>query len=135
MNRAISGICSIILCLFIAPFLGAQEHGSANATQTQKSLEWHALGSSPCAWWLPVDPGSSNSFDINDKVNKLRSDGFQCEVFVIEGSNPQNTYGNFQKLLEATKDTDIATWVVIVPPAEGGAKTLPYRLDYVAWSR
>lgn len=134
MNRVISGICGIFLCLFLVTSLSAQEHGPANAAQTRKTHEWHAMGSSPCAWWLPVDPGSSY-FDISDKVNQLRSAGFQCEVFVIEGSNPQNTYVNFQKLLEATKDTNIVTWVVIVPPAEGGAKTPPYHLDYVAWSR
>jgi hypothetical protein len=54
---------------------------------------------------------------------------------VIEGSNPVNTYGNLQKILDATTNTNIVTWAVIVPPAEKGAKTLPYRTDYVAWSR
>ncbi len=134
MNRALSGIFSVILCLFLAPSLGAQERGPANATQTQKTLDLHAMGSSPCAWWLPVDR-ANGSFDLHGKVNELRSDGFQCEVFVIENSESANSYENFQKVLEATKNTNIVTWAVIVPPAEGGAKTLPYRLDYVAWSR
>jgi hypothetical protein len=134
MKRATSGICTIILCILFAVSLGAQENGPASRTQAPKASDWHAMGSSPCAWWLPVDPGTSG-FDVSEKVNQLRSDGFQCEVFVVEGSSPQYSFGNFPKLLEATKDTSIATWIVIVPPAEGGADTLPYRLDYVAWSR
>jgi len=133
MNRAISGICGIILCLFLAFSLGAQERGNANTPPVQKAGEWHAMGSSPCAWWLPVNR-PDGSIDIDGTVLGLRSAGFQCGVFVIEHSGPGNSYDGFQKLLEATKDTGIELWVVIIPPSEH-ADSLPYRADYVAWSR
>lgn len=132
MKRAISGIGSIVLCLLLAFSLGAQARGQANSPAAHKVREWHAMGSSPCAWWTPMNQ-PDGSIDIDGTVRGLRSNGFHCGVFVIEEAGPGNSYESFQKLLEATKDTGIQLWVVIIPPSEG-ADSLPYRSDYVAWS-
>lgn len=53
---------------------------------------------------------------------------------MIEGAEQGNSYDSYQKLLEATKSTDIEMWAVIIPPSEG-ASSLPYRSDYTAWSK
>ena len=127
---------SMILCLLLAFSLEAQERGAVNAP-IQKVQNWHAMGSSPCAWWANQANGGSIKevkSDIDGTVRSLRSAGFQCGVFVIEGAGQGNSYESFQKLLEATKDTNIKLWAVIIPPSEG-ADSLPYRSDYVAWSR
>ena len=118
MNRTISGICSIALCSFLAVALCAQKRVSPKAS------EWHAMGSSPCAWYR-------SDSSIDSTVHELQSSGFKCGVAVIQGAN---SYEDYQKLLEATKGTGIEMWAVIIPPSEG-ASSLPYRSDYVAWSR
>ena len=135
MNRAMPSIFSIILCLAFAPLLGVQALGQTNTPRTPNSLAWHAMGSSPCAWWMPTDDDGQGSLNLDGRIHELRSDRFECQIFVIEAANQVNSYSNFKKLLEATKDTNIVTWAVVVPPAEKGAETLPYRLDYVAWSQ
>lgn len=142
MKRTLFSIGGMILCSFLALTLGAQERSQATSP-AHGGQDWHAMGSSPCAWW--ATPAVGNSFaqkkqadgdiEINGIVNGLRSSGFTCGVFVIEGSESgNNSYGSFKKLLEATKDTNIKLWVVIIPPSEG-ADSFPYRSDYVAWSR
>lgn len=140
MKRALFSVGGMILCSFLTLSLGAQERGQADTLQVQRVSDWHAMGSSPCAWW--ATPASGNSFvqknhandDIDGTVNGLRSAGFQCGVFVIEGAGQGNSYDRFQELLEASKDTNIKLWVVIIPPSEG-ASSFPYRADYIAWSR
>jgi hypothetical protein len=129
-----STICSITLCLFFVPLLGTQGLAQANTSQAQNSPAWHAMGSSPCAWWVPTNDDGQGSLSLDSRIHELRSDGFECQVFVIE-ANPVNTYGNLKNVLEATRDTNIVTWAVVVPPAEKGAKTPPYRTNYVAWSQ
>lgn len=130
MKRAISNICGIMLGAFLMLPLMAQQSSHLKGAKTTR---WNAMGSSPCAWWTPVNRPDGN-IDIDGTVHGLSSAGFQCGVFVIEGTQGGNSYGSFQKLLEATKDTNIKIWVVIIPPSEG-ASSLPYRSDYVAWSR
>lgn len=134
MPPSVTGIYKALVLLLIAPLLGAVGFAQAGSAPAQKVQDWHAMGSSPCVWWAPAANGGG-ALDIAGSVEKLRSNGVQCSVFVIEKSSPVNSYANFQKLLDATKNTGIAMWAVIVPPSEGGADTLPYRTDYVAWAQ
>lgn len=106
---------SVSLCVLTLA-LGVQGQTRAKAAKLRTE---HAMGSSPCAWW-----GSGT-------VSELQSAGFKCGVYVIEGAS---SYENFQKLLEEMKSTDIELWAVIIPPSEG-ASSLPYRSDYVGWSK
>lgn len=131
MKRAIFRVGGIVLCSFLALLLGARGRGQPKTSPELKSA--HAMGSSPCAWWTPINM-PDGSIDLEGTVHGLQSAGFECGVFVIEGAAPGNSYESFQKLLEATKDTNIKLWVVIIPPSEG-ADSLPYGADYVAWSR
>lgn len=101
--------------------------------KAQKARAAHAMGSSPCAWWTPVNR-SDGSLDMDGTVHRLESAGFKCGVFVIEGAGPGNSYESYQKLLEATKNSGIELWAVIIPPSEG-ASSLPYGSDYVAWAK
>ncbi|MGH7748779.1 MAG: hypothetical protein ACREQ5_29055, partial [Candidatus Dormibacteria bacterium] len=133
MKRSISGIVVIIVCLFLTSSLGAQEGGRPNTLRPKRVREWHAMGTWPCAWWAPLNQ-PNGQIDIDGTVHGLRSNGFQCGVFVIEGAGQGNSYDSFQNLLETTKNTNIKLWVVIIPPSEG-ADSLPYRSDYVEWSQ
>ncbi|HEX5282758.1 MAG TPA: hypothetical protein VFW30_01465 [Bryocella sp.] len=141
MKRTLISISGMILCSFLALTLGAQERSRATSP-AQEGQNSHAMGSSPCAWWATPAVGNplvqkkdvNSDTDIGAIVNGLRSSGFTCGVFVIESTGSRNSYSTFQKLLDATKDTNIKLWVVIIPPSEG-ADSLPYRSDYVAWSR
>ncbi|MES2390326.1 MAG: hypothetical protein V4555_01695 [Acidobacteriota bacterium] len=130
MIHALTKICGVACCLFLVGLLGAQENGRAGAPQAAKG---QAMGSFPCAWWLPIN-GLDHNTDVAATVSGLQSAGFKCGAFVVQGTAPAKSFDSFLRILEVTKNTDIAMWVIIVPPAEKGADTLPYRTDYVAWS-
>lgn len=130
MNRILSAICSAILFLSMAP-LGAQQ-GQAITQKTQPMHEWHAMGSSPCPWLLPITRPDGD-FDVDTTARYLKDAGFKCSVYLIQKAEKKSSYENYQKLLEATKNTDIEMWAVIIPPSEG-ASSLPYRSDYIRWS-
>lgn len=133
MNHALTRACRAICCLVLVVSLGALSRGEAETPQLQMGAKAPVAGSFPCAWWLPIN-GPDHNTDVAATVRGLRAAGFKCGAFVVQGTAPAKSYDSFQKILEATKDTDIAMWVIIVPPAEKGAETLPYRTDYVAWA-
>lgn len=128
MKQAVLVFGGMFLCMVVMLTPSAQA-----STKTLKAGAAHAMGSSPCAWWTPVN-SPDGSIDVDGTVQGLQSAGFKCGVFVIEGSGQGNSYESYQRLLEATKNTDIDLWVVIIPPSEG-ASSQPYRSDYIAWSR
>lgn len=93
----------------------------------------HAMGQSPCVWWQGIDK-ADGSTDVDATVRGLKSVHAQCGVYAIAGKGESNSYGSFQKLLEATQDAGIELWTVLIPPSEG-ADSLPYRSDYIRWTR
>lgn len=127
MNQARVVLTSIFLGVVLTFTLGAQGQAREKVT---KALPWHAMGSSPCAWSMPINR-PDGSIDIDETVRGLQGPGFKCGVYVIQGAGSYETY---QKLLEAMKNTDIEMWAVIIPPSEG-ATSLPYGSDYIAWSK
>lgn len=129
MSRIAFVTCSAILSMALGLPLQAQS-SQASVPQMQKIHEWNAMGSSPCAWSVPITH-PDGSIDIDTTVRLFKDAGFKCEVYVIQ---KQATYESYQRLLEATKSTDIQMWAVIIPPSEG-ATSLPYRSDYIRWSR
>lgn len=93
----------------------------------------HAMGPYPCVWWQGVNK-PDGSTDVEATVRGLKAMNARCGVYPIAGKEESNSYSNFQRLLDATKDSGIELWTVIIPPSEG-ADSLPYRSDYLAWSR
>jgi len=65
-------------------------------------------------------------------ISKMQ--GLNASVYLIQKADKKSSYENYQRLLEATKNTDVEMWAVIIPPSEG-ASSLPYRSDYVGWSK
>lgn len=133
MNRMVFAAFGTILYVFLLLPLGAQQHGLPSTSKTQTVHEWHAMGSSPCPWLLPITRPDGD-LDIDATVRYLKDAGFKCSVYLIQKAEKRSSYENYQKLLEATKNTDIEMWAVIIPPSEGSS-SLPYRSDYIGWSK
>lgn len=93
----------------------------------------HAMGENPCVWWQGINK-PDGSTDVDATVRGLKSVHAHCGVYPIAGKDQSNSYDNFQKLLKATQESDIELWTVLIPPSEG-ADSLPYRSDYLKWTR
>lgn len=132
MNRILFTICITVLCPFLGLALNTQQSHAA-ISKTQRVQEWHAMGTSPCPWLLPITRPDGD-LDVDTTVRYLKDAGFKCSVYLIQKADKKSSYENYQKLLEATKNTDIEMWAVIIPPSEG-ASSLPYRSNYVGWSK
>lgn len=102
----------------------------AQATGRGEKSEWHAMGSAPCAWAVPIR-GPSNTLDVSVTIQSLRNNGFDCYVHVIENA-PPNTFEALEPLLPAAQAAGISVWPVLIPPSEGG-NSLPYKTDYIQW--
>jgi hypothetical protein len=93
----------------------------------------HAMGPNPCVWWQGVNR-PDGSTDIDATVRGLKLVHAHCGVYPIAGKGQSNSYDNLQRLLEATQGSGIELWTVLIPPSEG-ADSLPYRNDYLKWTR
>lgn len=133
MNRAILAALCASLFLPASHLLAARTPNSSTRQAAHKIGDWHAMGTSPCAWWVPL-PAKNSGLDVQGTIDGLRSANFRCGVFVIEGAATSASFDGFQKLLDAAHGDDIDFWAVIIPPSEG-ASSQPYRSDYVAWSK
>lgn len=133
MNRAILAALCASLFLPASHLLAARTPNSSTRQAAHKIGDWHAMGTSPCAWWVPL-PAKNGGLDVQGTIDGLRSANFRCGVFVIEGAATSASFDGFQKLLDAAQGDDIDFWAVIIPPSEG-ASSQPYRSDYVAWSK
>jgi hypothetical protein len=91
---------------------------------------WHAMGSAPCAWSVPLLK-SDRSLDVERTIELLRQDGFRCEIAVVVGE-PSRSWDAFKKLAAAANAAGIDLWPVILPPSEGTSE--PYGHDYLAWA-
>lgn len=91
---------------------------------------WHAMGSSPCAWFRPI-ANPDHSLNVKKTILLLRYFHFRCTAFPIE-SGPPNDWTNFQDFLQAAQTAGIDTWPILIPPTEGG-DSHPYDTDYVKW--
>jgi len=94
------------------------------------TIDWHAMGSSPCGWSIPVQK-PDQSLDVDRTVGLLKEDGFTCAVAVI-AEQPPRSWNEFQKLAAAVNAANIDLWPVLLPPTEGISQ--PYGHDYVAWA-
>lgn len=130
MPLAKNSLATIILFLFAAMMLPAQGATSAHPQHTDR--EWHAMGSVPCAWSGPLG-NTDGSVDVKGTIERLQSNGFRCNVFVLSINAP-NDWVNFQKVVPAADVAGIDLWPVLIPPSEG-ADSHPYDADYVTWAK
>ncbi len=94
--------------------------------------DWHAMGSSPCAWAVPIR-GSHDELNVGATIRDLRDNGFNCYVQVIS-TGPPDSFQDLKHLLPAAQSAGISVWAVLIPPTEGG-DSLPYRTDFVTWMK
>src|SRR5579859_5663322 len=97
MTLAKNILVTFTLILLAAAMLQAQETTSARPHHTDR--EWHAMGSVPCAWSGPVGK-TDGSVDVEGTIQRLQSNGFRCNVFVMSTKAP-NDWASFQKLVPA----------------------------------
>lgn len=130
MTLAKNSLATFTFFLLAATMLQAQ--GTRSARPHHPDREWHAMGSLPCAWSGPVSK-TDGSVDVEGTIQRLQSNGFRCNVFVLSTGAP-NDWTNFQKLVPAADAAGIDLWPVLIPPSEG-ADSHPYDADYVTWAK
>lgn len=130
MTLAKTSLATILFVLFATTMLQAQETKSTRPHHADR--EWHAMGSVPCAWSGPLG-NTDGAVDVAGTIQRLQSNGFRCNVFVLS-TNAPNDWVSFQKLLPAADAAGIDLWPVLIPPSEG-ADSHPYDGDYVAWAK
>lgn len=54
-----------------------------HATESTFVHEWHAMGSLPCPWLLPITRPDGD-LDIDTTVQYLKDAGFKCNVYLIQ---------------------------------------------------
>jgi hypothetical protein len=118
-------------CLLVVAFLAATSL-PALCGATPRPQVWHALGSVPCVWAVPIQ-GRHSELDVGATVRDLQSNGFDCLVQVVS-NKPPNSFTDLKRLLVAAQPAGISVWPVLIPPSEG-ASSLPYRSDYVQWMK
>jgi len=99
-------------------------------SRTASGGDWHAMGSAPCAWSVPLLK-TDHSLDVEGTIELLKHGGFQCEIVVV-GGEPSRNWDDFKRFAAAANSAGIDLWPVILPPSEGTSE--PYRHDYVAWA-
>lgn len=130
MTLVKNALVVLAIVLLGATTLQAQKTSSVRTHHPIR--KWHAMGSVPCAWSAPASK-SDGSVDTESTVQRLLSNGFHCNVFVMSTSAP-NDWVNFQKLAPAADAAGIDLWPVLIPPSEGG-NSHPYDSDYVTWAK
>ncbi len=91
---------------------------------------WHALGSSPCALFHPIET-RDHALNVSETILLLRDFHFRCAALPI-GAQPPTDWANFQKFLQAAQAAQIDVWAILIPPTEGG-DSRPYDTDYLKW--
>lgn len=94
-------------------------------------FNWHAMGSAPCSWSVPIQ-GPGHALDVPATIHLLLANHFNCYVQPIE-ERPPMSYADFKRLLPAAQAADISIWAVLIPHHEGAS--LPYRYHFVRWTR
>lgn len=122
----------VLVCVLAmgAVAMDAQTDSHLQHSTQIRSMDWGAMGTSPCAWSVPVQK-SDHSLDVEKTIQLLKQGGFTCEIAVI-GDGPSRSWAEFKQLAAAANTADIDLWPVILPPSEGTSQ--PYGHDYVAWA-
>jgi hypothetical protein len=123
------GIIFLWLTMF-AIAVDAQTATSYRQSFKASRADWHAMGSAPCAWSVPLLK-PDRSLDMERTIKLLKQGGFQCEIAVV-GGDPSRNWDDFKKLAAAANAAGIDLWPVILPPSEGTSE--PYGHDYLAWA-
>jgi hypothetical protein len=90
----------------------------------------HVMGNVPCVWLSPLE-NPDHTLNVQLTIELLKKNGFGCQALPIEAKSPYG-WDDFQRLAAAADEAGIDTWVVLIPPSEGG-NSLPYATDYVTW--
>jgi hypothetical protein len=120
----------VILCLTALIFGLAPMNPTNLFAQGPTAIAPNAMGNSPCVWLSPLE-NPDHTLNVKLTIEKLQKDGFSCQALPIAAKPPYG-WEDFQQLVAAGDQAGIDTWVVLIPPSEGG-NSLPYATDYVTW--
>ncbi|MGH9405602.1 MAG: hypothetical protein ACRD3D_07180 [Terriglobia bacterium] len=90
----------------------------------------HLMGESPCAW-PKVILGADGELDTSATISRLRSNGLNCTVQVIDRDSKGETWADFEHLLAAADSAEISVWALLLPPSEN--LSLPYGGNFRRW--
>lgn len=117
----------LILCA------GGAQTGYARSPQA--AVDWHALGSAPCAWSPPVT-NAEGAIDASATIRILKANGLNCYGALIrrqrKGESTEFNWASFKSFVATTQAAGINVWAILLPPSEGGDSP-PFNEDYVRW--
>jgi hypothetical protein len=105
------------------------------SSRQKAEINWHALGSTPCAW-SPAVADAHGAIDPEATIRILKANGLGCYGALIwvqrKGGPPTFDWASFKKFVAAAQPAGIIVWAVLIPPSEGGDSP-PFNRDYVRW--
>lgn len=113
---------------------GPMAYGGQSSRQ-KAGINWHALGSTPCAW-SPAVADAHGAIDPEATIRILKANGLGCYGALIwvqrKGGPPTFNWTSFKRFVAAAQPAGIIVWAVLIPPSEGG-NSPPFNRDYVRW--
>lgn len=125
---------TLLVCFSL---LGASIACAGQSSGQKAQVDWHALGSTPCAW-SPAVTDSHGVIDSAATIRILKANGLECYGALIwvprKGGPPMFDWNSFKKFVAAAQPAGIIVWAVLIPPVEGG-NSPPFNRDYVRWMK
>ncbi|HUZ47505.1 MAG TPA: hypothetical protein VMW54_12790 [Terriglobia bacterium] len=120
---------------FICFFICSNKTYARQASEPAREINWHAMGSTPCAWSPPV-LDARGAIDSEATIRILKAKGLSCYGALIwrqrEHGSVAFDWGSFKQFVAAAAPAGIDVWAILIPPSEGGDSP-PFNRDYVRW--
>jgi len=105
------------------------------SSRQKAEINWHALGSTPCAW-SPAVADAQGAIDPQATIHILKANGLGCYGALIwlqrKGGPPTFDWKAFKTFVAEAQPAGIIVWAILIPPSEGG-NSPPFKKDYVRW--
>lgn len=120
-----------LLCIFTCSI----RMYARQSSQPSREVNWHAMGSTPCAWSPPV-VDANGAIDPEATIRILKANGLGCYGALIwrqrEHGSQAFDWASFKKFVAEAEPAGIDVWAILIPPSEGGDSP-PFNRDYVRW--
>jgi hypothetical protein len=125
----------LAMMLFCFLVLGTAPAYGSQSSEQKAEIDWHALGSTPCAW-SPAVADAQGAIDPAATIQILKANGLGCYGALIwvqrKGGPPTFDWNSFKTFVAAAQPAGIIVWAILIPPSEGGDSP-PFNKDYVRW--
>jgi hypothetical protein len=125
---------TLLLCCSL---LGTAIAYGGQSSEQKAEIDWHALGSTPCAW-SPAVADARGAIDPGATIRILKANGLGCYGALIwvqrKGGPPTFDWNSFKSFVAAAQPAGIIVWAILIPPSEGG-NSPPFNRDYIRWMK